>query len=320
MNVETIARMDLSLLVCLKVLTEELSVTRSANRLFLSQSTVSKSLAKLRDLFDDPLFIRTSHGLRPTPKALFLKPKLDNLISQLESISEPETFTPGSSTHRFDIALVESCYSLILPHFVPALFSQAPSIRLKTHNWDSDTFIDLQNGNLDMGIKGRDITQPGYSQPQEIPSDISFTEIYRDEQVCLVREAHPVLSEEWDLSEYLTMRHIQATCDGNDRWLLDHYLADKGMERDIAMLVPDFNSAVSLCSYTDFIFTVPRHFAHMVAENHKLRLLPLPTALPPFAYTLFWNKHRENEAAIRWIKDLIIKNTQPLDALSGTVR
>jgi DNA-binding transcriptional LysR family regulator len=320
MSIEAIARMDLSLLVCLKVLTEERSVTRAAHRLCLSQSSVSKSLARLRNLFDDPLFIRSSHGLRPTPKTLFLKPKLDSLITQLESISEPETFSPASSTHQFDIALVESCYSLILPHFVPALFTQAPSIRLKTHNWDSDTFIGLQYGQLDMGIKGRDITQPVYSQPQEIPPDIRFTEIYRDEQVCLVREGHPVLKEKWDLSTYLTMRHIQATCDGSERWLLDHDLADKGLERDIAMLVPDFNSAVSLCSYTDFIFTVPKHFAHMVAENHKLRLLPLPTALPPFAYTLFWNKHRENEAAICWIKDLIIKNTQHLDALSGTVR
>lgn len=320
MSIETIARMDLSLLVCLKVLTEELSVTRAAHRLCLSQSSVSKSLAKLRNLFDDPLFIRSSHGLRPTPKTLFLKPKLDTLIAQLESISEPETFSPASSTHRFDIALVESCYSLILPHFVPALFSQAPSVRLKTHNWDSDTFIRLQRGQLDMGIKGRDITQPGYSQPQEIPSDISFTEIYRDEQVCLVREGHSVLKKKWDLSTYLAMRHIQATCDGNDRWLLDHQLADEGLERDIAMLVPDFNSAVSLCSYTDFIFTVPKHFAHMVAENHKLRLLPLPTPLPPFAYTLFWNKHRENEAAIRWIKDLIINNTQPLNPLANAVR
>ncbi|PJC84947.1 LysR family transcriptional regulator [Vibrio sp. HA2012] len=316
MSIEAIARMDISLLVCLKVLTEELSVTRTAHRLCLSQSSVSKSLARLRELFDDPLFIRHSHGLRPTPKTLFLKPRLDNLISQIESLSEPETFSPARSIHKFNIALVESCYSLILPHFVPALFHQAPSIRLKTHNWDSNTFADLQNGLLDMGIKGRDITQHGYSQPQEIPADIIGTEIYRDIQVCLVRDKHPVLTQEWDLQTYLSMRHIQAACDGNDRWLLDYQLADKGLERDIAMLVPDFNSAVSLCSYTDFIFTVPRHFAQMVTTNNRLRQLPLPTELPPFAYTLFWNKYRENEANISWMKNLIIDHTQNLHVLS----
>ena len=84
MNIEKLARLDLNLLVCFKVLIEELNVTRTAHRLCLSQSAVSKSLAKLRTQFNDPLFIRSSHGLSPTPRTLFLKPKLDLLINQLE--------------------------------------------------------------------------------------------------------------------------------------------------------------------------------------------------------------------------------------------
>lgn len=94
MNLEKLVRIDINLLVCLKVLLEELNVTRTAHRLCLSQSAISKNLAKLRTQFDDPLFVRHSHGLNPTPKALFLKPKLDILINQLEQITQPEIFSP----------------------------------------------------------------------------------------------------------------------------------------------------------------------------------------------------------------------------------
>ncbi|EED25787.1 transcriptional regulator, LysR family [Vibrio sp. 16] len=94
MSLEKLVRLDLNLLICLKVLIEELNVTRAAHRLCLSQSAVSKSLAKLRTQFDDPLFVRNAHGLTPTPKALFLKPKLESLIHQLEQITQPEESPP----------------------------------------------------------------------------------------------------------------------------------------------------------------------------------------------------------------------------------
>ena len=105
MNIEQLGRIDLNLLVCLNVLLEERNVTRAASRLCLTQSAVSKSLAKLRTQFDDPLFYRSAHGLNPTPRALFLKPKLEALIYHLESITQPDSFDPKTSDRRFHISL-----------------------------------------------------------------------------------------------------------------------------------------------------------------------------------------------------------------------
>ena len=133
MNIEQLGRIDLNLLVCLNVLIEERNVTRAASRLCLTQSAVSKSLAKLRTQFDDPLFYRSAHGLNPTPRALFLKPKLEALIYHLESITQPDSFDPKTSDRRFHISLVESVYPLILPHFLPKLFQESPGIKLTTH-------------------------------------------------------------------------------------------------------------------------------------------------------------------------------------------
>ncbi|EGU54583.1 LysR family transcriptional regulator [Vibrio nigripulchritudo ATCC 27043] len=314
MNIEQLGRIDLNLLVCLNVLLEERNVTRTASRLCLTQSAVSKSLAKLRTQFDDPLFYRSAHGLNPTPRALFLKPKLEALIYHLESITQPETFDPKTSKRRFHIALVESVYPLILPHFLPSMFQQSPGIKITTHPWKDDTFKLLQSGDIDFGITGKDIDINDAALTLLPPSDIDTQEIYRDQQVCLVRKYHPVLSRHWDLDAYLAERHVQVRCDGNDRWLLDYKLADIGLERDIALYVPDFNSAASLCTYTDFVFTAPMHFAQYISSYLDLVVLPLPTELPPMAYTLFWHKDRSEDAALSWFHQIIKSNTLHLNS------
>lgn len=312
MSLEKLVRLDLNLLICLKVLIEELNVTRAAHRLCLSQSAVSKSLAKLRTQFDDPLFVRNAHGLTPTPKALFLKPKLESLIHQLEQITQPEEFAPETSSYRFQIAAVESVYPLILPHFLPAIFSQAPGVTISTHAWSDTTFKMLQRGELDLGITGKDIDINDAKLTMYPPNDICEAEIYRDNQMCLMRNDHPVLQQPWNLDSYLAHRHVQVRCDGNERWLLDYRLADIGKERDIAIMVPDFNSAASLCSYTDFIFTAPSHFVKLASEQLNLTVRPLPIEFPPMAYTLFWHRDRENDLALTWLRQIIKEKTESL--------
>ncbi len=310
MNIEKLARLDLNLLVCFKVLLEELNVTRAAQRLCLSQSAVSKSLAKLRQQFDDPLFVRHSHGLSPTPRARFLEPKLTVLINQLDALTEPEEFVPENSSIRFQIAAVESVYPLILPYFLPAIFQQAPKVTISTHSWSEQTFRMLQVGELDLGITGKDIDINDAKLTMLPPDDICEQEIYRDNQMCVLRKDHPILHHgEWDLETYLSLRHVQVRCDGNDRWLLDYRLADIGRERDIAITVPDFNSAANLCTYTDFVFTAPSHFVELAAKLHDLVVMPLPMTFPPMAYTLFWHRDRENDPALNWLKNMITQKT-----------
>lgn len=318
MNIEKLARIDLNLLVCLRVLIEELNVTRTAHRLCLSQSAVSKNLAKLRNQFDDALFIRHAHGLKPTPKALFLKPKLEIIINQLEQLTQPEVFLPSCSDYRYQIAAVESVYPLILPHFLPEIFKQAPQVTISTHAWADDTFRRIQRGEIDLGITGKDIDINDAKLTMLPPSDICEHEIYRDRQMCLVRNNHPALKQPWTLNNYLAQRHVQVRCDGNERWLLDYRLADIGKERDIGITVPDFNSAASLCSYTDFIFTAPSHFVELASKQLNLTMLPLPMEFPPMAYTLFWHRDRENDPALSWIRQIINDKTIDLRSFAAS--
>jgi len=312
MNIENISRMDLNLLVCLKVLFDEQNVTRAAERLFITQSAMSKSLAKLRTHFDDPLFVRTSHGLRPTPRAKMLRPKLEQLLEQLQELNRPQTFDPYTSDKRFNIALVESGYPLILPHFLPSLFKQAPNLNISTHIWNDYTFNQLLSGELDIGITGKDIEAGDAKLSMVTPQGIVEHEIYRDNQVCVLRNDHPALNKEWNIENYLKLRHVQVRCDGHDKWLLDHKLADINLYRDIAITVPDFNSAASLCTYTDFVFTAPSHFSNLMANHFNLVVVPLPVEIPPMAYTLFWSEDREQDPAISWLVKMIEERTAHL--------
>ncbi len=314
MSLTTLLRADLNLLICLHVLLEEQNVTRAATRLHLSQSAVSKNLGKLREWFDDPLFTRTSHGLQPTFRARHMQEALQAILGDIDKLTLPPQFDPKVSSRRYKMALVESIYPLALPHFISDMFSLGPNLTLDTQQWSSHSFQRMLNGDIDFGITGKDIHPKDAELTMLPPKGIASHELYRDYQCCLVRPDHPVLNEEWNLDAYLRQRHVQARCgvDGNDRWLLDFKLAEENQFRDIAICVADFNSAASIATHTDLVFTSPRHFGDLIAKQLNLVILPLPYPLPPMAYTLFWKADQESDPAHCWLRSLIIERCQHL--------
>ncbi|WP_283131583.1 LysR substrate-binding domain-containing protein [Enterovibrio norvegicus] len=317
MNLNQLLRYDLSLLICLHVLIEECNVTRTAQRLNLSQSAVSKNLAKLRAQFDDPLFNRTSRGLHPTPKAISLKAGLKNLLGHIEGLTVTDEFNPATSDRRFHLSLVESAYPLLLPRFLGEILDAAPSITLDTEAWGPHTFDAMARGDVDFGITGKDLNPADAMLTLMPPKGIIYEELYQDQQRVIVRKDHPILSADWNMDIYLKQRHVQVRCDGSDRWLLDYKLAERGLERDIAMYVPDFNSAASLCTHTDLVFTAPSHFAYSVAKQLDMMVLTLPEPLPPMAYTLFWHQSRQSDPGHHWLRELIISRCRHMTEIAA---
>ncbi|WP_413113019.1 LysR substrate-binding domain-containing protein [Thaumasiovibrio sp. DFM-14] len=314
MPLKTLLRVDLNLLICLHVLLEEQSVTRTASRLHLSQSAVSKNLAKLREWFDDPLFSRTSHGLQPTFRARHMQGALQGILGDIDKLTQPPQFDPKLSSRHYKMALVESIYPLALPHFISDMFSLGPQLTLDTEQWGKQSFQKILNGEVDFGITGKDIHPSDAKLTMLPPQGIASHELYRDHQCCLVRPDHPALKKHWDLEAYLDQRHVQARCgvDGNDRWLLDFKLAEQDKYRDIAICVADFNSAASIATHTDLVFTSPSHFGALIAKQLNLVILPLPYPLPPMAYTLFWGQDQESDPAHCWLRSLIIERCKHL--------
>ena len=266
-------KLDLNLLKVLRVLLEELNVTEAAYRLNVTQSAVSKHLAKLREMFADPLFERTAQGLKATPRALELAPQLRQVIQQLEQLTRPAGFEPALSQRQFHIHMLDTAYSLTFPYFMPTLLTQAPSVRLKTKTWNNNSLDDLLNCEIDMGIACREWDKRSPIHISEIPSDLNHVELIREHSQCLVRVGHPALNRQWDLDTFLQYRHIQVSFGGMDNWLLDDILKIKNRHRDIAIDMPDFYSAMSLCEQSDLILCAPARYAKTIAKSFKIHII-----------------------------------------------
>lgn len=312
MNLDNLARVDLNLLVILQVLLEEQSVTRAAHRLHLSQSAVSKSLNRLREALDDPLFQRTAHGLKPTAHALALRQKLLPVLQNLYQLTQPPTFHPASSQRHFTFSMVESAYETLIPYFIGPLLQQAPSVKLDSYVWTEKSMQDLQQGQIDFGIAGRDIHPQSDFKIEHVPEGIEYQTLFNDHQVCLVRKNHPILkvieSGEWDQTQYLRMSHVQVRCEGNDWWALDYYLANLGLHRNLSTTVPDFYGAASVCAHTDLIFTLPSSFAIHAQKLYSLESIPLPFDFMPMAYVFLWHERNNQEPGHQWFRHLIFNS------------
>jgi len=301
---------DFNLLKVLEVLLEEQSVTGAASRLHLSQSAVSKQLAKLRESFGDPLFERTSAGLRPTPRALQLAPELNQVLKSMEQLTRPSQFEPEKSTRRFSIELVETAYSLTYPFFMPKLLSQAPNISLNSQTWSGESLNKLLRCEIDLGIATYEWDERSALHLRSIPDELNYVEIVRDHPVCLVRKDHPLLSEEWNLEAFLKYRHLQVAFGGIERWLLDEVLNINGLQRDIAVNMTDMHSAMKLCEQSDLILSSPNLYASEMVSNFALCRLEIPIQVVPGAYVLLWHKHFNLDPSHTWLRDLIISSAK----------
>lgn len=322
MNFDKLARIDLNLLVILQVLLEEQSVTRAAHRLNISQSALSKSLNRLRNTLEDPLFQRTSHGLKPTAHALALSQNLANSLHDIYQLTLPPTFNPAQSNRKFSFSMVESAYETLLPSFIGSLLNQAPNIKLDSYLWTGQSFHDLQQGQVDFGIAGRDIHPQLNSEKDRLPEGLVQQTLYTDEQVCLVRNSHPILKQiqegGWDLESYLSLSHVQVRCEGKEWWALDYHLADMGHHRNINAIVPDFYGAASVCAHTDLIFTLPSSFASHALKLYPLTQLSLPFEFMPMAYVLLWHERNNQDQGHQWIRETICQSVSTTIGLNLT--
>lgn len=314
------ARLDLNLLQILQILLEECSVTRAAGRLHLSQSAVSKSLSRLRSMFDDPLFIRERHGLRPTPRALALRGELTELLSRLEHLSAPQTFSPATSTRRFQLAVLESAWATLMPSCTRTLTHALPRGSLEISRWQADCLSLMERGQLDIGLAAHDHPSETSGEPPALPVGFHSRTLWQDDHVMLLREGHPLLerSEPLTLAEFATLSHVQATCEGRSRWSLDDRLEQYGSPRRISVLVPDFRDALSIVAHSDLVFCAPRSFAQACHRQHSLSLHELPLRLPTASYRLIWHASHEQDPGHRWLRQSLMTHIRA--AHEGTPR
>jgi len=294
-----IRKIDLNLLVALKVLLEERNVSRAAERLSLTQPTVSGMLARLRVLFDEPLFVRTQHGMVPTPRAEALGPALEQFLADAKKLVESEEFDPKTMQVDFRVSANDYMQSTILVPFARSLRQEAPMARLAIRNPEVTNLERmLARGDLDLAITIPELVEPG----------LQTQFLYREEYVCAVRQSHPIRSTKVSMRRFLSYDHVLVSpSDGRFRGPADDALAKHKARRRVAVSVPSFLILLQILQTDDVIALVPKRL--LTRRPHALRLVQPPIDVPGFDVIVAWHARSQKDPAHQWLRDNLVRTS-----------
>nr|WP_026261440.1 LysR family transcriptional regulator [Kiloniella laminariae] len=286
---------DFNLLVTLDVLLAEGSVARSARRLGLSPSAMSRALARLRETTGDPLLVRAGRGLVPTPRALELRELVGQLVQDGKSVLRPvEKLDLDQLDRTFTLRISEGFVENFGPDLIERVFAEAPRVRLSfIHKLDRES-TGLRDGTVDLeiGVVGK-TTSP----------EVRIGALYRDRLIGVVRCGHPLSQGDVTASGYASGRHVCISGKNPGKGAVEEALKSLGLERNIVTLVAGFSTALTLVRGSDLIATVPeRHTGNLRAGLHSF---PLPFSLPEVMVSMLWHPRLEASPADRWLRDCV---------------
>ncbi|WP_295758367.1 LysR family transcriptional regulator [Undibacterium sp.] len=287
---------DLNLLISLDVLLAEGSVARAAQRLRLSPSAMSRTLARLRATTGDPLLVRAGRALVATPRALELRERLSQVVQEAEALLRPESAPDISQLVRsFSLRSSEGFVENFGAALIARVASEAPGVRLcfvqKTRK-ESDA---LRDGSVDLetGVVG-----------VNMGPELRVQALFRDRYVGVVRSGHVLCEGEITAARYAQGKHICVSRRGLVSGPVDQALGAIGLQRDIATIVGGFSSALALARSSDLIASVPeRHSGTLRAGMHSF---PLPLSLPELTVSLIWHPRVQADPAHRWLRALVM--------------
>ncbi|MFK7988224.1 MAG: LysR family transcriptional regulator [Sandaracinaceae bacterium] len=297
MNSIDITGVDLNLLRTLHALLDEGSVTRAARQLGVGQPATSHALGRLRELFDDPLFVRVGRGLRPTPRAEALRDPLRRWLGDAGRLVRHEvTFDPATTTRTFTLR----CPDLLTPAvalLAERMAAEAPGCRLNVTSRGPDDERSLREGAADVLLTATPSSGPGLVQ-----RGLGSVEFH-----VLFRQAHPRLAKRRRLSKkaWLSEGHVLVRSGHEGRSVVGRALEGAGLERRVALTVPGFLAALVAVSQTDLTFTAPRAPSTPLLAPLKLRTLRPPLPLPKVPVAALWHERLSHDPAHRWFRQWV---------------
>ncbi|MFQ5418217.1 MAG: LysR family transcriptional regulator [Myxococcota bacterium] len=293
----SLAGVDLNLLVVLDALLRESSVTRAAKRLGLSQSATSHALARLRRLLDDPVLVRTPHGMAPTPRAAGLAAPVQQALEQLEqSLAPPRPFDPSRSTLGFTLSLEDAGQVGLLPLLAERLKTEAPHVDLRVHSAGTGSPTEaLETATVDLALAVSPEPTEGFH------AEVVFTTRY----VSIVRADHPHVGRRLTRKRFSELGHIVLGGPGSVDPEIDRVLAASSRSRRAALTVPSLLPIPWLVARTDLVATVPALLLGLDRER-----LPLARHVPPIPIdsttgSLVWHERTHRDAAHRWLRGVV---------------
>jgi len=295
-----LSRIDLNLFTVFDAIYREGGITPASRRLHLSQPAVSHALARLRELLDDPLFERRGNEMVPTPMARSLAATIGASLGSLEQmLQRTGRFDAATSHQSFTIAVREAQELPFLPALVEQIAQAAPHIDVAAVRIDRrDLEEDLQSGELDVAL---DVALP-------VSADVRREQVSAEPLSVLARQGHPAILASGgalDMTTYLSLGHVLVTGRRRGGGYEDVALGRLGMSRHIRVRCQHHAGASEIVSRSDLLVTMP-HSQALLANVHGNQLLPLPGAIPPLEYFLYWHANVDADPASQWFRGLVL--------------
>jgi len=251
---------DLKLLAIIDDLYRTRSVSQTADNLGVNQPAVSMSLARLRRHLNDPLFVKTTHGMEPTTRATEIVERLREAYRLIRSaVEHREAFDPARSTRTFRIASTEIGHVIILPTLMQRIHERAPRLSIEFSNFTEKSPEQLASGEMDLAV--------GFIPP--LKTGFHRQSLFTDRFVCVVRTDHPRVQESLTLERFETESHLVVATSGTGHAVVEKTLAAQSVHRSVGLRVSNFLAVATLLSQADFIAMVPERFARFIARQAR---------------------------------------------------
>ena len=288
---------DLNLFIAFDVIYKEKNLTKAGEVLGITQPAVSNALSRLRALFDDELFVRTSKGMVPTAVAQNISEDIKEGLNLFRNtISDSSTFTPKTARTTFKISMGDTSSYRLLPKLFKSLGKKAPEIDFISYLTPRrDTPRELAAGNIDFSI----------DPPIHTESALKHSKLFEDKYVVMVRKDHPIASKrKITLDDYLSLSHILISERRTGMGHVDISLFKLGLTRRIALRAQHLLLAPHILETTDLALTSTKSFA----KSNNLKTFELPFQVDPLVLHLYWHETKENDSGNKWIRELILKS------------
>lgn len=307
-----INKIDLNLMIYFDVLLREQNVTRAANQLNITQPAMSNGLKRLRNLFNDPILVRTSSGMAPTERAQALAPTIRKILLELEEALQGEdNFNPATSDRVFRLMASDYAASTMVPNLLSNISKIAPHISIDIMTPSDINFHDVEAGKVDMAI----------NRFEELPQSFHQKTLWHDSFTCLTASDSPLVSR-FGLQSYLRAKHIWVSKTGfgvgvgmdpkdvQKLGWVDEALANIGEKRTIKVFTRNYNVAMQLALQDQLIATLPSKAAARFSDDPSFTNMPPPFDIPQIELKMIWSPLLHHDASHIWFRQQVLEAAQ----------
>jgi DNA-binding transcriptional LysR family regulator len=284
---------DLNLLIVFDAVMQERNLTRTGQRLGLTQSAVSHALSRLRNMLNDELFVRSPEGMLPTPRAERMAGPIHQALQEMRVVLEADEFEPSRASRTFTISANNYAARAVIPAFVHHVATLAPSVVIEVRPIGLLNALDqLDAGTVELIL---DTVKEGAER-------FKCVGLLADDYVAILSADHPIADEPaLSLEHVKDLPHVTVTSSGDDTLFIDDALAEQGLARHIWASVP-LHSLLSVLIGSKALAVVPRRVAQDFTSTSPLIVRSLPFISPRVSLSIIWHRRLDGDPAHRWLR------------------